>query len=235
MNIEISFEESILGGKRELELSKLSRCARCNGLGGEPDTKLKNCPTCQGRGNLQKTQRTFLGSFTQVSTCPECLGSGKRPENICQQCRGRGVEQRIEQLEIFIPKGIRDGEILKITGKGEASLSGGVPGDLYANLRVRPHKIFQRQGDDIVMHLPIKLSQAVLGDNIDVETLDGIIKLKLPESTQSGDMLKIRGKGAYMSSGYGRGDLLVEIYVEIPKKINKQVKEVMHQLKKEGY
>ena len=124
---------------------------------------------------------------------------------------------------------------MKITGKGEASLSGGVPGDLYANLRVRPHKIFQRQGDDIVMHLPIKLSQAVLGDNIDVETLDGIIKLKLPESTQSGDMLKIRGKGAYMSSGYGRGDLLVEIYVEIPKKINKQVKEVMHQLKKEGY
>ncbi|QQG45315.1 MAG: molecular chaperone DnaJ [Candidatus Sungiibacteriota bacterium] len=230
----ISFEESIMGAKRELELSKLSRCKRCQGSGGEPGAKLKSCPACLGKGNIQKTQRTFLGSFTQVSTCPECNGSGKRPETTCSECRGRGVEQTIERLEVFIPKGVREGEILKITGKGEASATGGIPGDLYIKINIEPHKIFRRQGDDIIMQLPIKLSQAILGDMAEVETIDGAIRLKIPEGTQPGDILKIRGKGAYLSSGYGRGDLLIEIKVEIPKKINKRLKDILQELRKEG-
>lgn len=233
--LEIPFEESVLGGKREVEISKLARCSLCEGSGGDPAAKLKNCSSCGGRGNLQKTQRTFLGSFTQVSTCPECLGTGKRPDILCKECRGRGVEQRAEVLEIFIPKGIRDGEILKITGKGEASLTGGVPGDLYVNLRVLPHKIFRRQGDDIVMRLPLKLSQAILGGTVEIDALDGVILLKIPEAVQSGDILKVRGKGAYLSSGYGRGDLLVEIKVDMPKKGGKRLKEIAEELKKEGF
>lgn len=235
IDLEITFEESILGVKKDIELGKLSRCGRCNGSGGEPGSKTKTCATCQGKGNVQKSQRTFLGSFTQVSTCPECLGSGTRPEVACQQCRGKGVEQRIEQLEIFVPRGIRDREILKITGKGEASLNGGIAGDLYAHLHVLPHRIFRRQEDDIIMRLPLRLSQVILGDSIDVDAIDGTIKLKIPEGTQPGDILKVRGKGAYPTSGYGRGDLLIEIKVEIPRKANRKTKELAEDLKKEGF
>lgn len=234
VDLEISFEESIFGGKREIELGKLSRCERCGGSGGEPGTAQVKCSACEGKGNVQKTQRTFLGSFTQVASCPECNGTGKRPEAKCSRCRGKGVEQAVERLEIFIPKSINDGEILKMTGKGEASLHGGVPGDLFARVRVTPHKIFRRQGDDIVMQLSLRMSQAILGGNVDVEMLDGTITLKIPEGTQSGDILKVRGKGAFAASGYGRGNLFVEIRVDLPRKLSKKMKEKIQELKEEG-
>lgn len=234
LDLEITFEESVLGGKKEIEFGKLSRCSGCNGSGGEPNAKLKDCANCQGKGNMQKTQRTFLGSFTQVSTCSECLGTGKRPDPLCIRCNGRGIEHGIERLEVFIPKGVRDGDILKISGKGDASITGGIPGDLYINIHVLAHKIFRRQGDDLIMKLPIKISQAILGGTISVETLDGNLLLKIPEGTQAGDILKIRGKGVYLSSGYSRGDLLIEIKIEIPKKITKKIKEVVETLKEEG-
>ena len=232
--LETSFEESIFGAKKEIEIGKLARCERCQGKGAEPGSKLKDCPTCQGRGNVQKTERTFLGSFTQVSTCPACFGSGQRPEINCRDCGGRGIRQLVEKLEVFIPKGIQNGETLKITGKGEASLTGGVPGDLYINIRVEAHKIFRRQESDIIMQLPIKISQALLGDTLEIETLDGKIKLKVPEGIQPGDILKVRGKGAYFSSGYGRGNLLIEIKIDVPKKISKKAKEILEGLKEEG-
>ncbi|MBI3630936.1 MAG: molecular chaperone DnaJ [Candidatus Sungbacteria bacterium] len=232
--LEISFEESVMGAKKEVDLSRLARCGRCAGSGAEPGTKMKMCPTCQGKGNIQKTQRTFLGSFTSVSACPECLGAGKRPEMPCAVCRANGVEQKLERLEIFIPRGIREAELLKITGKGDASVAGKAPGDLYVEIHVRPHEAFRRQGDDIVMALPIRMSQAILGDAMEVDTLDGAIKLKIPEGTQPGDILNIRGRGAWRPSGYGRGDLLVEIKVDIPKRLSKKAKEAIHNLKDEG-
>lgn len=234
ISLEISFEESIFGSKKEIEVERLARCERCQGKGAEPGSKLKDCPTCQGKGNIQKTERTFLGSFTQVSTCPTCFGSGQRPDVNCKDCTGRGIRQLAEKLEIFIPKGIQNGEVLKISGKGEASLVGGIPGDLYINLRIQPHKIFRRQEDDIIMRLPVKLSQALLGDTLEIETLDGKIKLKIPEGTQPGDILKIRGRGAYYQSGYGRGNLLIEIKIDIPKKLSKKTKEILESLKEEG-
>lgn len=234
IELEIPFEESIFGGKNEVELSKLSRCARCEGTGGEPGSKLEACKTCDGKGNVQKTQKTFLGSFTQVSTCSECQGSGKRPDKKCHECHGKGVLNAVEKIEVFIPKGIKAGETLKITGRGEASATGGIPGDLYIRVRVRAHAHFRRQEDDIVMELPIRLSQAVLGDSVDVDTLEGAIKLKIPEGTQAGDVLKVRGKGAPSTSGYGRGDLLVQIKVDIPRRISKKTKELVQELKKEG-
>lgn len=233
LDMEISFEESIFGGKKLVEFSRLARCARCAGSGGEPGTGEKTCPTCNGKGNMQKTQRTFLGSFTQVSTCPECFGTGKRPENACTLCRGRGIEHVTEQLEVFIPKSIREGEMLKISGKGEASLLGGVPGDLYIKIHIQAHKLFRRQGDNIIMQYTAKLTQAILGDTADVATLDGVVRLKIPEGTQSGDILTVRGKGAYASS-YGRGDLLIEIKVDIPKKITRKTREIVESLQKEG-
>lgn len=235
IDLEINFEESILGAKKDLELYKLSRCAACNGSGGQSGTKFVNCTHCQGRGNTQKTQRTFLGSFTHVSTCPQCLGSGKQPEETCHQCHGKGVEQRRDQFEVLVPKGIRDGEILKMSGRGEASLTGGAPGDLYVHLHVLPHKDLRRQGDDIIMRLSITLSQAILGDHIEVATLEGPLRLKIPEGTQPGDIIKVRGKGAFTSSGYERGDLLIEIKIEIPRRVSKKLKEFLHELKLEGF
>ena len=233
--VEIPFEESIMGTKKGIDLARIARCSRCTGSGAEPGTKMKTCPTCQGKGNIQKTQRTFLGSFTSVSACPECLGAGKRPETPCSQCRGKGIEQKTEHLEVFIPRGMREGEVLKITGKGDASLTGKTPGDLYIEVHVLVHEMFRRQGDDIIMSLPVRLSQAILGDAVEVATLDGAIKLKIPEGTQAGDILRVRGRGAWGSSGYGRGDLLVEIKVEIPKRVSKNIKEIVQELKREGY
>jgi len=235
IDLEIPFEESILGAKKEIELSKIAKCGRCNGSGAEAGSELKTCLTCHGKGNVQKTKRTFLGSFTQVAACSDCGGSGKKAEKLCPECRGRGVHPAQERLEIFIPKSVRDGEILKITGKGEASFQGGVPGDLYINIHVLPHKIFRRHGDNIVMQMPIRLSQAILGDSVDVETIDGAIRLKIPEGTQPGNILKVRGKGAYMSSEYGRGDLFIEIKVNVPKKISRKIKESIQEWRKEGF
>ncbi len=234
LDLEIPFEDAILGGKKDVEFSKLARCERCAGAGGEPGSKSVVCGACAGKGNVQKTHRTFLGSFTQVATCSECQGSGKRPEVKCRACLGRGVETRREAIEVFIPKGVRDGEVLKISGKGEVSPTLGAPGDLYIQIRILPHKIFRRQGDDIVMQLPVKLSQAILGDKVEVATIEGAISLKIPEGTQSGDILRVRGKGAPGASGYGRGDLLVEIKVEIPRRASKKLRAALEELRGEG-
>ena len=153
------------------------------------------------------------------------------------RCRGpasKGIGEREERLEVFVPKGVRDGEVLKVTGKGEASVTGGIPGDLYIHLHVAHHKIFRRQGDNIVMQLPLKLSQAVLGDTMTIETLDGAISLKIPDGTQAGDVLKVRGRGAPVPSGYGRGDLLVEIKIEMPRKLSRHTRKVFETLREEG-
>ena len=234
IGLEISFEESVMGAKKEVELARLARCGRCNGAGGEPGTDVRTCAACQGKGHIQKTQRTFLGSFTQVVTCSDCRGQGKRPETPCAECRGRGVAEKEELLEVFVPRGVRDGEVLKITGKGDAIAGGRTPGDLYIEIHVLAHPVFRRQGDDIIMHLPIRFSQAALGDAVDIETLDGTMRVKIPEGTQSGDILSVRGKGAWRASGYGRGDLLVEIKVETPKGATKKAKELIKQLAEEG-
>ena len=235
IGLEIAFEESVMGAKKQIDLARIARCGACTGSGAEPGTKMKTCPMCQGKGNIQKTQRTFLGSFTAVSACPECMGAGKRPETPCGVCRGKGVEEKMERLEVFVPRGIREGEILKISGKGDASPAGKSPGDLYIEIRVLPHPVFRRQGDDVIMILPVRLSQAILGDTVDVATLDGAIRLKIPESTQPGDILSVRGRGAWRPSGYGRGDLLIEIKVEIPKHASKRVKDAGRTLAEEGF
>lgn len=234
IGIEISFDDAVLGAKKEIDLARLVRCGKCGGAGGEPGTKINTCPTCQGKGHVQKTQRTFLGALTSVATCHACRGEGKIPETPCTECAGRGVAEKQEALEIFIPRGIRDGEVLKITGKGDALPGGRTAGDLYIEIRVTPDPARRRQGDDIIMSLSLKVSQAILGDTVDLETLDGAIRLKIPEGTQSGDILNVRGKGAWRASGYGRGDLLVQIKVETPKGLSKKAKDLIKQLAHEG-
>ena len=234
IELEIPFEEIIFGGRHPVDINKISVCERCKGSGSEPDTKMAKCGTCQGRGRVEKTQRTFLGALSQITACPTCQGRGEIPEVVCRDCGGKGALKRLESMEIFIPKGMEDGELLKISGKGEASVDGGVPGDLYVKIRMRPDKIFRRQGNDLVMSLPIKFTQAALGDSVEVKTPDGTIKLKIPEGTESGDILKIRGKGVPMARGYGRGDLLVEAKVLTPRHLSRKTREAVEKLREDG-
>ncbi|MBI4132615.1 MAG: molecular chaperone DnaJ [Candidatus Sungbacteria bacterium] len=234
IELEIPFEEIIFGGRHPVDINKISACERCQGSGSEPGTKMRKCGTCQGRGRVEKTQRTFLGALSQITACPACQGRGEVPEVACRDCGGKGATKRLESIEIFIPKGVEDGELLKISGKGEASVASGVPGDLYVKIRVQADKIFRRQGNDLVMALPIKFTQAALGDSVEVKTPDGEIKLKVPEGTESGDILKVRGKGVPQARGYGRGDLLVEIKVLTPRHLSKRARETVEKLKEEG-
>ncbi len=234
IELEIPFEEMIFGGRHELTLDKVSQCSRCQGSGSEPGAKMQKCGVCQGRGRVEKAQRTFLGSLSQITICPQCNGRGEVPSELCRECGGKGVRKALERLEVFVPKGVEDGEMLKITGKGEASAAGGVPGDLYIKVRVRPDKVFRRQGSDLVMKLPVSFTQAVLGDAVEVQTPDSAIKLKIPEGTESGDILKVRGKGIPHPRGYGRGDLLVEIKVLTPRHLSKKAREMIEKLREEG-
>ncbi len=234
IELEIPFEEVIFGGRHAVEIAKTASCERCGGSGAEPGTKMQKCGTCQGRGRVERTQRTFLGALSQVTNCPTCHGRGEVPEKACAECSGRGALKRTEAIDIFIPKGIGEGELLKISGKGEASPWGGVPGDLYAKVRVRPDKAFRRQGNDLVMQLPVKFTQAVLGDSVEVRTPDGAIKLKIPVGTESGDILKVRGRGVPLARGYGRGDLLVEIKVLTPRHLSKKAREAVEKLREDG-
>lgn len=234
IELEIPLEEIIFGGRHSVEINKISVCEHCKGAGSEPGTKMQKCGTCQGRGRVERTQRTFLGALSQITACPACQGRGEMPEQVCRECGGKGALKRLETLEIFIPKGLEDGEQLKISGKGEASPFGGVPGDLYVKVRVQPDKAFRRQGNDLIMQLPIKFTQAALGDAVEIKTPDSEIKLKIPEGTESGDILKVRGKGVPLSRGYGRGDLLVEVKVLTPRHLSKKARETVEKLKEEG-
>ena len=234
IELEMPFEEIVNGGRHTVDLNKVATCERCQGIGTEPGTGMTKCGSCQGKGRVEKTQRTFLGSFSQVGPCPACQGRGEVPASPCKECSGKGVLRRTEAVEIFVPKGIEDAELLKISGKGEASPFGGVPGDLYVKMRIRPDKRFRRQGNDIVVLLPLKFSQAALGDSVELATVDGTVRLKIPEGTESGDVLRVRGRGAPLARGYGRGDLLVEVKVQTPKHVSKKVREHIEKLKEEG-
>ena len=234
IDLEIPFEEMIFGGKHEVSLRKLSKCESCGGTGAEDKSKMKVCDKCGGAGKVERTQRTILGVFSQIGVCQDCTGRGEVPETPCKDCGSKGVRQTAERIEIFVPASVNNNELLKLSGKGEASLSGGVPGDLYVKIHVIPSKVYRRQSDDVIMELPVKFTDAALGTHVDVETPDGKIAMKIPEGTESGDILKIRGRGIPHSSGYGRGNLLIEVKVATPKKLSKKAKEMIEKLKEEG-
>ncbi|MBI3627329.1 MAG: molecular chaperone DnaJ [Candidatus Sungbacteria bacterium] len=235
LELAIPFEESILGGKETIEIKRTALCRKCNGTGGEPGIKMKTCTTCQGKGNVQKTERTILGTVTRVETCPICRGRGEIPTKPCDVCDGKGTERISETIELVIPRGITADDTMKLSGKGEISDPMSPPGDLYVRIKILPHKTFRRQADNLIMQLPIKVSQAILGDSVTVETLEGKISLKIPGGTQSGDILRVRGKGVPEARAYGHGDLLIEIRVEIPRKVSKRGKEAIESLKEEGF
>jgi len=234
VDIEISLEETLRGKKKEISLTKFIKCQRCQGSGAEPGTNIKECFSCRGTGEVQQVKRTFFGSFTSFTVCPECKGEGQKPEKLCNVCRGEGRIQKEETFKIFIPAGVDTNQVIKIEGKGDAGKKGGKAGDLYVRIFVKKHSVLKRKGDDLYISVPLSYPQAVLGDEIEVPTLEGTkILLKVPAGTESGKILRISGKGIPNFSGYGRGNLYVELVVKIPKKISKKQKELLEELKRE--
>ncbi len=215
-DMEISFEEAANGCEKEISVNKLDSCEHCHGTGREENSKVKQCPTCGGRGQVI----TNRGIFSIAQTCSRCAGSGRIIENPCKVCRGAGRRERATKITLRIPPGVDTGARLRSTGNGEAGLRGGSAGDLYVVLHVKPHDIFQRDGDDLICEVPISFVQAALGAEIDVPTLSAKEPVKVPPGTQNGTVFRLRGKGVKNVQGYGWGDLHVRVTVEVPSKLN---------------
>ena len=235
VEMEIPLEDVLSGKEREILLEKFVVCSRCNGTGGEPGTKVKECFSCRGTGWVQQIKRTPLGSFTQSATCPECGGEGFKPEKPCNVCKGEGRIKKQEKIKVFIPAGVDTNQIIKIEGKGEVGRRSGKAGNLYVRIFVKKHPVFKRKGDDLYVQTPVSFSQAALGSEIEVPTLqEKKILLTIPSGTESGKILKISGKGIPHFSGFGTGNMYVELVVKTPKKLTKKQKELLEELQEEG-
>ena len=234
IDLEISFEEMARGVEREVDLYKGVACSRCKGSGVEPGSKIKTCDVCGGTGTVKTQKKTFLGAFTQVSMCEHCHGSGKIPEKKCSLCGGDGRIKENARIKIFVPAGIKDGQTISISGMGEAGEAGSAPGDLYATVHVRSHSQFARKGDDIWYQAHVPFSLAALGGKIQVPTLNGGVNIKIPAGTPNGKILKLRGEGLKRLEAFGQGDEMIEIVIDIPKKLSRNQRKLLDELKKEG-
>jgi molecular chaperone DnaJ len=228
--LDIDFEEAVFGAEKNVELKKKVVCEKCNGNGAEPGTKIETCKTCQGTGKVRKMQRTIFGQMQMETVCPECEGEGKTFSQKCSQCGGAGAYEKPTSLKVKIPAGINTGETIRLSGQGQAGERGAGAGDLYLQIRVKPHSGFERKDYDIHSQAEISFTQAALGDKIDVDTVHGKVKLKIPEGTQSGTVFKLRGKGVPHLHGRGYGDHLVEVKVKVPRNLNKKQKQTLKQL-----
>ncbi|MEK7658281.1 MAG: molecular chaperone DnaJ [Patescibacteria group bacterium] len=235
VDIEIGLEETLKETVKNITLHKTVVCHRCQGTGGEPGTKIKECFSCRGTGQVQQVKKTFFGSYTTIGVCPECQGEGTIPEKPCNVCKGQGRIKTEDNIKIIIPAGADTNQAIKIEGRGEAGKRGGKPGNLYAKILVKKHPVFERRGDDLFTLLQINFSQAALGDEIEVETLQGAkILLIVPPGAESGKILRISEKGIPHFGGRGKGNLYIELKITTPKKLTKEQKELLNKLKKEG-
>lgn len=233
-DLDLEFEEAAFGCEREIEIPRIETCRRCNGDGAEPGTSVKTCPQCNGVGQVQRVQQTPFGRFVNVGTCPRCGGAGKKVEVPCAECVGSGRVRRNRKLTVKVPAGVDDESRLRVAGEGEAGERGGPPGDLYVMISVRPHEIFRREGTDVICEVPIGFVQAALGDEVTVPTLDGPVRLKIPEGTQTGTAFRLRGKGIPHLRGFGRGDQHVRVKVITPTHLTARQKELLREFA-EGY
>jgi molecular chaperone DnaJ len=215
-DMEIGFEEAVLGCEKEVSLTKLEGCDQCRGTGAETGSSTKVCPVCGGRGQVISSR----GIFSIAQTCSRCEGAGRVIEKPCRTCHGAGRRERTSKIKIKIPAGVDTGARLRSVGNGEAGVRGGHAGDLYVVLHVKAHEIFQRDGDDLICEVPIRFVDAALGGDIEVPTLTGKAQIKVPAGTQNGTVFRLKGKGARNLQGYGNGDLHVRVTVEVPTHLN---------------
>ncbi len=231
VDIEIDFAEVIKGAIKEVSVYKAVGCNHCDGDGGEPGAKEETCKTCGGSGHVQKTMQTILGTIAQQAVCDDCMGKGKTYDEKCSKCKGIGHYREEIKESVDIPAGINDGQSIAMSGKGEVGSNGAPAGDLIITVHVRQDNRFVRDGYDIRTVAHINFAQASLGDKINIETVDGDVKMKVPAGTQSGEIYKIRSKGIPKLRGIGRGDHLVEIIVDVPTKLSRTEKKIIEKLK----
>ncbi len=227
--VDISFEDAIFGTEVTIKYSSNVACSHCKGSTVEPGHELKNCGTCAGRGQVNQAVRTIFGNIEQAVICPTCHGSGKVPEKVCTVCHGKGTEHKQRELQIKVPAGIDDGTTIRLREQGNA-MARGQTGDLYVDVRVKPHKKFTREGDLILSEESVGMVAAALGTEIDVETVDGPIRMKVPAGTQSGTDFKLSGHGVPHMRGSSRGAHIVTLIVETPIKLSREQKELLENL-----
>ncbi len=230
--LEVSLEEAATGEEKKIQIRRVEKCDVCNGTGARPNTPIKNCSRCNGSGKVQNVRRNRFSMFVQVVSCPSCRGKGKIIDSPCKKCRGSGLAERSRKISVKVPPGIDDGYQLRLRGEGEIPPEG-VPGDLYVNIQVAPHKFLKRAGADLLYNLEIGFPEAALGTKVPVPTLDGNVDVKISQGTQPGEIIRLRGKGMPRLRGYGRGDLLVRVNVVVPKKLTKKQKSLIETLSKE--
>lgn len=231
IDINLTFKESIFGVTRKVLLTKTNTCSVCTGTGAKKGTKMDSCSTCGGQGKVREQRQSIMGSFTTVRECSTCNGKGEVPKEPCENCSGLGVAKAQEEISIQVPAGINNGEVIRMTGRGEAT-PGGQSGDLYIKIHVEPHKTIKRDGSNLGSTLPIKLTDALLGNTYTVQTLDGDVEIKIPAGITHGELLRIKNKG--VPSGSSRGDFMVKVSIEIPKKLSKKAQKIVEELREEG-
>ncbi len=229
-NVAVSFEEAAKGCKKTVDYQQIETCADCHGTGAAPGTSPKTCPSCNGTGQVRISQRTPFGVVQSTQTCDRCRGRGKIIDSPCKTCDGKGRVRRKKTIEVSVPAGIDDEQILNVGGKGNAGVNGGPSGDLHVYVSVRPHPIFERRGTDVWCEMPITFTQAALGADVEVPTLDGKVSYHVHEGTQPGDVFRLKGKGIQSLHSRARGDQYVQVTVEVPKNLSEKQKDLLRQL-----
>lgn len=234
VSLTIDFNEAVNGTAKSVRLQRRQTCATCHGNGAEPGTKIVTCPRCNGAGEIRTTRQTILGAMAQVSPCPQCRGEGKIPEQPCHTCAGEGRVQETSELSIDIPAGIDDGQTIRVPERGEAGARGAPSGHLYVNVRVKPSKVFKREGVDVKLTVPLSYPQAVLGAEVAVPTLQGKTTLKVPAGTPSGKEFRLKGEGMPRLGGSGYGDEVITVEIEVPGKVSGEQRHLIEQLAEVG-
>jgi molecular chaperone DnaJ len=228
--VTLTFEEAAFGCEKRIDVPSIELCSRCDGLRAEPGTEPERCKNCDGSGEVRRVQQSVFGQFVNVSMCDRCRGEGRTVKTPCKECRGSGYEKRTRRLQVKVPAGIDDGSQMRLAGEGEIGQHGGPRGNLYLQIAVKQHKLFQRDGDDLIYHLELNFAQAALGGEVDIPTLEEPQPLRIPSGTQSGEIFVLKNQGVSHLRSNGRGDLLVRAQVVTPKNLTAKQKELMAEL-----
>ena len=227
MSISVSFTEAAFGCEKEVTLDRTENCPTCHGSGCAEGTTPEVCPECRGSGTVQVRRQTPMGVFATTTTCPKCGGQGKIIHQPCSDCRGSGRAHKRRTVKVSIPEGIDNGQTISLRGQGHAGKNGGPAGDLLITVMIKPHELFRRDGTSVFCEAPITFTQAVLGAELEIPTIDGKVKYTIPEGTQTGTVFRLRGKGIPVLNGRGRGDQYVTVTIETPRDLNKEQKEAL--------
>ncbi len=232
IDLEISFKDAVFGTSRNVLIAKVSTCSLCRGTGAKPGTSQERCSTCNGGGRIHETRNSILGQFSSVRVCTVCEGIGKVPKEKCAECKGHGTRRKEEEIKINIPAGIDNGEMIRLPQQGEA-IKAGTAGDLYVKIHVKPHQTFRREGSNLIMDLPVKLTDALLGTMVSFESLEGkTLEVKIPPMKRAEELLRVAGKG--IPAEGSRGDLIIRLEVALPYKLSSKAHKMVEDLKSEG-